>query len=139
MSKKEKLLKLFNKEAPIAKFFGMILSFNKKNQAVIDLPYNSSLDHALKGVHGGIYCTLLDNAGWFTAAIAVEESYWLTTSQLTIHFLEPVKEKDLQAIGKVIKQGRRQIITEMNLYDSHKKLVAFSTGTFIILSNVNIE
>ena len=37
--KKIELLKLFNETAPIAKFFGMRLSFDSEGQATLDLPY----------------------------------------------------------------------------------------------------
>jgi acyl-coenzyme A thioesterase PaaI-like protein len=64
----EELLHMFNEAAPIARLFGMRLSFTKEANAVIDLPYNPLPDHSSGGVHGGVYATMLDCAGWFTAA-----------------------------------------------------------------------
>ncbi|HKZ51822.1 MAG TPA: PaaI family thioesterase [Candidatus Acidoferrales bacterium] len=68
--RRDELLHLFNHTAPIARTFGMKLSYTDEGNAVIELPYNPALDHALGGIHGGIYATLLDSAGWFTAAAA---------------------------------------------------------------------
>jgi hypothetical protein len=45
----EELLQLFNEKAPIARYFGMRLSFTDEGNAVIDLPHNPNLDHALGG------------------------------------------------------------------------------------------
>jgi acyl-coenzyme A thioesterase PaaI-like protein len=58
----------FAKQAPIVKTFGMSLQYKVQGQAIWELPHNPGLDHAGGDVHGGIIATLLDNAGWFTAA-----------------------------------------------------------------------
>src|SRR4030042_41618 len=41
------LLHMFNQVAPIARSFGMVLSFDEQGQATVTLPYNPSLDHGL--------------------------------------------------------------------------------------------
>lgn len=52
----------------MARFFGMKLSFTEDGNAVVDLPYNPNLDNLQRLVHGGVFATLLDIAGGFTAA-----------------------------------------------------------------------
>jgi uncharacterized protein (TIGR00369 family) len=127
----EKLTQIFNERAPIARYFGMKLAFNEREQAMVRLPYNPGLDQAQGGVHGGVYATMLDSAGWFTAAVAYKRSSWLVTSELSIHFLEPVKEEELIAIGTMIKKGKRQAIVEMDLRTATGGLAAHAVGTFI--------
>jgi uncharacterized protein (TIGR00369 family) len=134
----EQLVDMFNNRAPIAGTFGMTLSYNEQGQAVVDLPYNPGLDHALGGVHGGVYATLLDTAGWFTAAAAHDESYWLATSEMSLHLLLPVERASLRAVGRLIKRGKRQDVAEMRLYDGDGRLVGHATGTFILLRDVNM-
>jgi uncharacterized protein (TIGR00369 family) len=131
------LLHLFNEQAPIARTFGMTLSFTDEGHAVFDLPYNPDLDHALGGIHGGVYATMLDNAGWFTAAATHDESYWVATSEMSIHFLLPTERTSLRAIGRLIKQGKRQDIAEMHLYDGQDRLVGHAVGTFIVLARIS--
>jgi uncharacterized protein (TIGR00369 family) len=130
------LLHLFNEVAPIARTFGMALSYDGEGRAIVDLPYNPDLDHALGGVHGGVYATLLDTAGWFTAAAAHDISCWVATSEMSVHFLTPVQRTSLQAVGQLIRQGRRQDVAEMRLYDGNKRLVGHATGTFILLPSI---
>ena len=132
----DELLHMFNEVAPIARTFGMTLSYDDEARAIVELPYNPGLDHALDGVHGGVYATMLDTAGWFTAAAAHNESCWLATSEMSIHFLAPVQRTWLRAVGRVIKQGKRQTVAEMHLYDAEGRLVGQATGTFIVLPNV---
>jgi uncharacterized protein (TIGR00369 family) len=133
------LLRLFNEIAPIARTFGMRLSYTDDGRAVVDLPYNPGLDHAMGGVHGGIYAALLDTAGWFTAALAHGESSWIATSEMSIHFLKPSARTDLRAEGRMIKRGKRQDVVEMLLYDSAGDLVGHGTGTMMVLSHLPLS
>ncbi|MFN2164988.1 MAG: PaaI family thioesterase [Anaerolineae bacterium] len=130
---------MFNEVAPIARTFGMRLSYGEKGQAIVDLPYNPRLDHALGGVHGGVYATLLDSAGWFTAAAAHDVGCWLATAEMSIHFLLPAEGTALRAEGSLIKAGKRQDVVEMRLYDGEGRLVGHATGTFVILPGVALE
>lgn len=131
----EELSQIFNERAPIARLFGMKLEYDDNGSAIVDLPYNSSLDHAMGGVHGGVYATMLDCAGWFTVAAAHETPNWFVTSELTIRYLVPVSGKSLRAVGRVIKQGRRQDVAEMQLFDEDGELVGHATGTFVLINN----
>ena len=131
-----KLARMFNETVPIARTFGMTLSYTDEGNAVVDLPYNPNLDHALGGVHGGVYATMLDTAGWFTAAAAHDVPCWLTTAEMSVHFLAAVERTSLRAVGKLIRLGKRQDVAEMHLYDEEGRLVGHATGTFIVLPNV---
>jgi uncharacterized protein (TIGR00369 family) len=133
------LLHMFNRVAPIARTLGMSLSYDNDGQAIVDLPYNPDLDHALGGVHGGVYATLLDTAGWFTAAAARDVECWLATAEMSIHFLAAAERTSLRAVGTLIKQGKRQDVAEMHLYDGAGRLVGHATGTFIVLPNVPLS
>jgi len=87
----EQLLEQFG-TAPIVKTFGMRLSFHNLDQiglfgAVVDLPYNEKLNHFEGGIHGGVYCTIIDTAAWFTSAACTPLSTWVATSDLNIRFL----------------------------------------------------
>lgn len=130
------LLHLFNEVAPIARTFGMTLSYDDKGRAIVDLPYNPDLDHALGGVHGGVYATLLDTAGWFTAAATHDIPCWVATTEMSVHFLAPVQCTSLRAVGQLIRQGKRQDVAEMRLYDGNGRLVGHATGTFILLPSI---
>lgn len=134
--RRAELLHAFNEIAPIAQTFGMTLGFTGDDRAVCALPYNPSLDHAQGGVHGGIYMTLLDNAGWFTSAVTHGESSWVATSEMSIHFLKASRATGLRAEGRMLKKGRRQDVVEMFLYDDAGELCAHATGSFVVLPHV---
>ncbi|MBI5017265.1 MAG: PaaI family thioesterase [Deltaproteobacteria bacterium] len=134
--RRAELLHAFNEVAPIARTFGMTLAFTDDDRAVCALPYNPNLDHAQGGVHGGIYATLLDSAGWFASAVTHPEGVWVTTAEMSIHFLRASRTMGLRAEGRILKRGRRQDVGEMFLYDDADELVGHATGTFLVLPHV---
>ncbi|MCP4535687.1 MAG: PaaI family thioesterase [Chloroflexi bacterium] len=138
ISLRDKLTQMFNEEAPIARHFGMRLRFDDQGRAIVELPYNPNLDHALKATHGGVYATMLDTAGWFTSAGSREGNQGelgVVTSELSIHFLKPAVRTSLRAVGQIIKSGKRQDIVEMHVYDEQDQLVGHAMGTFVVISD----
>ena len=130
--RKEYLLHMFHEETLIRKTFGMKLAYDEEDRAIVTLPFNPALTHS-QGIHGGIYATLLDTAGWFASAVRHGESQWVTTSEMSIHFLRPAMETELKAVGSILKKGKRQDIVEMRLYDSAGELVGHAVGTFQLI------
>ena len=132
----QNLIELF-RGAPIANFFGMTLSYDEQGHAHFNLPYNPNLDHAGKGIHGGVMATLLDNAGWFAVA-AKKEGVLVVTSEFKVHLLYPVKESELRAEGWVVKSGKRISVAEMRVSASDGELVAIGTGTYVTIEGVSM-
>jgi uncharacterized protein (TIGR00369 family) len=129
----EKLVTLFSR-APIKKTTGMSLSYNERNEAVFDLPHKPGFEHGLGDTHGGIIATLLDNAGWFAAA--VEYDAWIATVDLHLHLLEPAKREALRSVGRVVRAGQSLAVTEMEVRTLSGRLVATGSGTFAVTSLV---
>ncbi len=121
--------------APIARFFGMRLSYDEQGHAHLHLPYNPNLDHAMHGIHGGVFATLLDNAGWFTSA-ALHDGLWVGTSELSMHLLEPATACDLEAEGWIVRRGKRFDVAQMKVVGSDGVLYAIGTGTFVVVEKV---
>ena len=122
---------LFNERAPIARLFGMRLAYEGE-VAVFRMPYNPDLDHALGQTHGGAIATLLDNAGWFTAAPFFDR--WIATVELSVRMLEPVARQELTARGRIVRRGKRLTTAEMEVRGEQGQLVAVGSGTFTVTS-----
>ena len=116
--------------APMKKTFGLDLSYNEEGQAVFYLPFQERLCHGLMDVHGGVVATMIDNAGWFTAA--TEYDTWINTSEFTVRLLEPANREDLYATGTIIRAGSKICVTSMEVRGSSGRLVATGSGTFIV-------
>lgn len=131
MRQNEKILSEKFNSAPIAKLFGMRLHYPREAEAVVELPYNLNLDHALGGIHGGVIATLIDIAGWFSSA-ACHEGSWVATAQLSVNLVEHVEGKPLRAEGRVVRRGKRVDFCEMKCFDSDNRLIATGTGVFVV-------
>jgi uncharacterized protein (TIGR00369 family) len=132
-TREQELLEMFNSKSRIGALFGMKLSYAEDGSAVVSLPYNPNLDHSFGAVHGGVYATMLDVAGWFAAASKHETGTLLVTSQLSVNFLRPVVKSSLKAVGRVIHAGKRQNTAQMDLFDAAGHLVGHATGTFVMV------
>jgi uncharacterized protein (TIGR00369 family) len=127
----EELIALFSR-APIKETFGMELRFNENQEAVFDLPHNPRLEHGFKDTHGGILATLLDNAGWFSAAVHYDT--WIATLEMQMRLLEPANREDLRAVGRVRRAGGSFAVAEMEVRTASGRLVATGSGTFAVTS-----
>lgn len=118
--------------APIAKSFGMKVHYTGEGNAVFTLPHNKNFDHAMGGIHGGVFATMLDNAGWFTVAPYFDT--WIATVEFTTRLLEPVTQEDLIATGEIVRRGKKLTVAQMKIQSGSGKLVAIGSGTFAVTS-----
>ncbi len=132
-ARRRQLEALFNDRAPIGKLMGMRLAYEGE-AAVFRLPYNPGLDHALGQTHGGAVATLLDNAGWFTAAPYFDR--WIATVELSVRLHQPVARQELVARGRIVRRGKRITSTEMEVRGEDGQLVATGAGTFTVTSAI---
>lgn len=114
--------------SPIGRTTGMRITFADDGAATCAWRHVPDYDHALAAVHGGLLATMLDNAGWFTAAAAHGE--WVVTSDLQLRLLQGTAGHDLRATGRVVRSGRRLTVVAMDLFAANGDHVAIASGTF---------
>ncbi len=110
----------------------MSLAYDEKGQAIFTMPRNPDFDHALGDTHGGLLCTLLDNAGWFTVAAHYEK--WVVTSDLNIRLLEAAQQNDMIAKGHLVRTGKSLAVAEMEVRSQNSRLIAIGSGSFMVTS-----
>jgi len=114
--------------SPIGRTTGMRIEFDERGFATCRWRHCTDYDHALDQVHGGLLATMLDNAGWFTAAAAHGE--WVVTSDFQMRLLAGTAGEDLRAEGAVVRRGRRLTVVSMELFAASGAHVATGTGAF---------
>ena len=107
-------------------------------QAEISIEISDKYFHALGAMHGAIYFKLLDDSAYFAANSVVKDVYVLTTSY-TVHFVRPVTEGRIRAVGKLKFASKNLYIAESHLYNEKGKEVAFGTGHFAPSKNLLSE
>ena len=132
VQRRAKTLVEFFALAPMKKTFGMELIYEDNGDARFEMPYKESLCHAMKDTHGGVIATLIDNAGWFTAATRYDN--WISTTEMTVRLHEPAHQEDLQGTGTIVRVGKRMCSTTMEVRTTSGRLVATGAGTFVVSS-----
>jgi uncharacterized protein (TIGR00369 family) len=85
-------------------------------------------------VHGGVLCTLMDEAIGWAAYSRLGEGAQLVTAELKINFLEAAASGTLTAHGRVIRQGKHLVVGEGDVLDHDGRRVARGLGTWMIIS-----
>jgi uncharacterized protein (TIGR00369 family) len=126
------LIGLFN-NAPIAKTVGITLEYNAAGEAVCRWSRKPEFDHGGHDTHGGVIATLLDTAGWFTAA--AQSGQAVLTSDIHVRLLQPAKQRDLVATAHIVRLGAKSIVAEMKV-SSGDDLIATATAAFAKLGEL---
>jgi uncharacterized protein (TIGR00369 family) len=77
----------------------------------IALPYSDKVSQQQDGFHGGAMGALADIAGGYAGLTVAAEGMEVTTAEYKINFLAGFTGGELRATGRVIKGGRRLIVT----------------------------
>ncbi len=77
----------------------------------IALPYSDKVTQQQNGFHGGAMGALADIAGGYAGLTMAPEGMEVTTVEYKINFMAAFQGGELRATGRVVKAGRRLIVT----------------------------
>jgi len=77
----------------------------------VSLPHSERVSQQQGSFHGGAMGTLADIAGGYAALTAAPPDMEVTTVEYKINFLASFTGGELRAIGRVVKAGKRIIVT----------------------------
>ena len=78
---------------------------------VIALPYSDKVTQQQNGFHGGAIGALADIAGGYAGLTMAPEGMEVTSIEYKINFLAAFQGGELHATGRVVRAGRRLIVT----------------------------
>lgn len=90
-------------------------------------------------VHGGVYASLVDAAGFWAAYTQREGPEGLTTVEMKLNYLAPAVSGHFSATGRGIKIGNRICLSEATVADGQGKLLAHGTVTLMVLDSLSIQ
>lgn len=77
----------------------------------LSLPYSDKVSQQQDGFHGGAMGALADIAGGYAGLTTAADGMEVTTAEYKINFLAAFQAGELRATGRVLKAGRRLIVT----------------------------
>lgn len=80
-------------------------------EVMLALPYSERVTQQQGGFHGGAMGALADIAGGYAGLTLAPDGMEVTTVEYKINFLNAFQNGELHACGKVVKAGKRILIT----------------------------
>ena len=89
----------------------------------------------LQGImHGGAIATLIDTAVAFAIVGASEPGAKFTTIEMKVNYLSPIIEGRVIADARLIRDGKRIVVAECEVFDAAGKMAAKGLLTYMRLS-----
>lgn len=114
------------------KLFGFELDVLKPGRAVMSMRVRGRHLQLHGMVHGGLFAALADTAGALAAYPMLPRGTQLATISMTINYLEGVADGAIVADGRVVRLGKKIVVSECDIKDHNSRLVAKSLMTFAI-------
>ena len=113
-------------------FLGMSVVRNDQGQIGVTLKNTPQMRQMHGTMHGGLIATVLDAAGGVAISETLSEGYGVTTVEIKVNYLLPVKT-DLTAYAEIARKGSKLATAIVKGYDEDHNLVAIATGTYRIV------
>jgi len=129
----EKLIKAIN-IAPYFQLLSMRICELGLGYSISEIDIADEHLNPFGGVHGGVFSSIIDSAASWALFYGIEdETAGLTSVNLNLNYLSPVKEGKLIAEGRQIKLGKTLGYAFCKVSDTAGKLLAHGTLTVMIL------
>ena len=128
----EESIALFANDLYATQQTGVRISRVSERYACCEMDIAEHHRNAMGNVMGGALFTLADLA--FAAAANHDGLHWVSVNS-TINYLSPVSDGTVTAEAKCLKEGRRTCVYNIEIHDSHGKMIAYVTTTGTNISN----
>ena len=104
-------------------------------------PTSCYYDHAgesrgrqhVRRVQGGLIATLVDVAGGQFGLDYLQPGTTMTTADLFIRYLRPVRQGAAFAVPRMLRSGRRAMVMQIDIYGDADELLATATVNFAVI------
>jgi len=90
-------------------------------------------------VHGGVFSSLIDAAGFWAVYSQANEGVGMTTVELKLNYLAPAVSGRLIGLGCCIKLGRNLGLGDARIENEDGRLLAHGTTTVMVQTGMNLS
>lgn len=126
------LFEIWSASSPIVELIGHRVTSVEPGRAEVTLDVREAHCNRGGGVHGGIYCVLMDTVGGFAGIHTTDPDAMRTfiTLTLTTNYLGQPQGRRMIATGRLRAGGRSTFFSDMEIHDELGNLLATGSGTF---------
>ena len=136
---RERLFALID-EAPFVRHMGMRITELAWGRAVFEMTPAEFRLQPLGVIHGGNIATLIDTAAFWACFLPMgSDEDGLTSVDLKLNYLAPVRVEALQSTGTLIKAGKTLSYAEADVRTGDGRLVAHGTSTLMRLPGLGMK
>ncbi len=118
------------------KSLGARLGLIEPGEVHIHLPMSPNVTQHHGYFHAGVSTMIGDNAAGYAAGTLMRSDQTMLTVELKVNFLSPGNGQELEAVGKVVKDGKTLTVCTFEVFannNSESKLIALGQQTLIKL------
>lgn len=125
--------------SPAGNWLEFTLNSIDKGAASFSLIVKEEMTNPYGNIHGGMMSLVIDEAiGW--AVVSLDTDNFYTSLNLNVDFLYAIKKGDkLTAKSTVIREGKKIIHVECQVFDDNKVLLAKATSNLIVTGMRPVE
>jgi uncharacterized protein (TIGR00369 family) len=135
---KEALSKLINR-SPYFSLISMEIKELEWGTSVLEVELEEKHLQPFGYVHGGVIASVMDAAAFWAVFPQVKDGLGLTTVEIKVNYLAPVKKGKLVAKGRCIKIGKTLALGEAYINSAEGNLLAHGTATMMIVPDLKVE
>jgi uncharacterized protein (TIGR00369 family) len=125
--------------SPYFSLLSMTIKELEWGTSVLEVELEEKHLHPFGYVHGGAIASVMDASAYWAVFPQVKDSMGLTTVEIKVNFLAPVKEGKLVAKGRCIKIGKTLALGDATIYDGNGNLLGHGTATMMIVPDLKVE
>jgi uncharacterized protein (TIGR00369 family) len=116
------------------RLLGIEIDSVEEGRAVLSVEVRKELKQLQGVMHGGAIASLIDTAVAFAIVGASEPDDRFTTVEMKVNYLSAIREGRVTAEARLIRDGRRIIVAECDVFDDKGRLAAKGLLTYIRLN-----
>jgi len=116
------------------RMLGIEIDSVEEGRAVLSVEVREELKQLQGVMHGGAIASLIDTAVAFAIVGASEPEDRFTTVEMKVNYLSAIRAGRVTAEARLIRDGRRIIVAECDVFDDKGRLAAKGLLTYISLN-----
>ena len=107
----------------------------RNGEFAMTMPVSPQVVNTSGALQGGLIATLVDVAGGQFGLDFLQPDTTMTTSDLFIRYLRPIRQGSAFAVPRMLRSGRRAMVMQVDIYgDDDEELLATATVNFAVIN-----